>query len=496
MKRFRLRWAAISALTLLVPASVWATNGMDLEGYGPIALGMGGASLAYDNGTAAVMNNPATLGLMAAGSTRIDLALGKLGPDVSASVITPQGRIRAGSLAKAFYMPAAGIAQRRGALTYGLGVFGQGGMGTEFSASSWLADPSQGANTALSKGMINRSEVSVGRAIAPLAYQVNDQLTVGGSIDFVWAGIDLQMAMSQSQFVDLATTQAAGSVGGGMVQAFGMLYEPFGGMGISRLHHAYFDFTNDSDFTGEASGSGFAAKFGLVYKAAPKLTLGAVYQSETRLGDLKTDAATVVMGVNIDAGMAMGQAPSGQYIDVNIPVRGSIAVKDFEWPATWGAGLAYQAHERVLVVADVRRIQWSGVMQQFEMRFDAAVAPENGGFSGQVLEAVLLQNWEDQTVLALGASCEVSEALRLRAGFNRASNPVPETYLNALFPAIVEQHLTMGAGYSVGQSSQVDVAISRGFESKSTNPGNGLTVPPVESTHGQLNAQIIYSHMF
>ena len=338
MKRFLLRWAAISALTLLVPASVWATNGMDLEGYGPIALGMGGASLAYDNGTAAVMNNPATLGLMAAGSTRIDLALGKLGPDVSASVLTPQGRIRAGSLAKAFYMPAAGIAQRRGSLTYGLGVFGQGGMGTEFSASSWLADPSQGANTALSKGMINRSEVSVGRAIAPLAYQVNDQLTVGGSIDFVWAGIDLQMAMSQSQFVDLATTQAAGSVGGGMVQAFGMLYEPFGGMGISRLHHAYFDFTNDSDFTGEASGSGFAAKFGLVYKVLPKLTLGAVYQSETRLGDLKTDAATVVMGVNIDAGMAMGQAPSGQYIDVNIPVRGSIAVKDFEWPATWGGG--------------------------------------------------------------------------------------------------------------------------------------------------------------
>ncbi|MFT5088175.1 MAG: hypothetical protein ACI906_004829 [Candidatus Latescibacterota bacterium] len=39
-------------------------------------------------------------------------------------------------------------------------------------------------------------------------------------------------------------------------------------------------------------------------------------------------------------------------------------------------------------------------------------------------------------------------------------------------------------------------AISRGFEAVSTNPGNGLTVPPVESTHGQLNGQIIYSHMF
>jgi long-chain fatty acid transport protein len=134
MKRFRLRWAAISALTLLVPASVWATNGMDLEGYGPIALGMGGASLAYDNGTAAVMNNPATLGLMAAGSTRIDLALGKLGPDVSASVITPQGRIRAGSLAKAFYMAGCGHRAAPGSShlrfgrfwpgRYGHGIFG------------------------------------------------------------------------------------------------------------------------------------------------------------------------------------------------------------------------------------------------------------------------------------------------------------------------------------------------------------------------------------
>jgi long-chain fatty acid transport protein len=33
---------------------------MNMEGYGPIACGMGGACMAFDNGTAAVMNNPAT----------------------------------------------------------------------------------------------------------------------------------------------------------------------------------------------------------------------------------------------------------------------------------------------------------------------------------------------------------------------------------------------------------------------------------------------------
>ena len=41
---------------ILVPAA-HATNGMNMEGYGPIATGMGGASMAYDNGTAAMMSD-------------------------------------------------------------------------------------------------------------------------------------------------------------------------------------------------------------------------------------------------------------------------------------------------------------------------------------------------------------------------------------------------------------------------------------------------------
>ena len=36
-----------------LPGSPYPTNGMNVEGYGPIASGMGGASMAYDNGNAA-----------------------------------------------------------------------------------------------------------------------------------------------------------------------------------------------------------------------------------------------------------------------------------------------------------------------------------------------------------------------------------------------------------------------------------------------------------
>ena len=280
------------ALTLAVAlpgTGLHATNGMNLEGYGPISVGMGGASFAFFNGTAAVMNNPATLGLISKGM-RLDLALGSLGPDVEAIATTPAGPVAAASLSDAFYMPALGFAMRRDAFVFGIGVFSQGGMGTEYGRSSWMADPSMGANTALDKGLVNRSEVGVGRVIVPFTYDASDRLTVGVTADFVWAGIDLEMAMSEAQFQNLANpaAQTLGAASGTLVGAFGQLYEPFGGTGIRKLHHAYFDFSNRSSFTGEARGYGAAGKFGAVYRVNDLLSIGGTYHSKTSIGDIKT----------------------------------------------------------------------------------------------------------------------------------------------------------------------------------------------------------------
>ena len=478
-----------------VPSTL-ATNGMNLEGYGPIALGMGGASMAYENGTAAVMNNPATLSLMSQG-IRIDLALGMLGPDVDAIIATQSGNMTANSSADAFFMPALGLAVKRGSLVYGLGVFAQGGMGTEYSRDSWLADPSMGANTALAQGLVNRSEVSIGRAIIPLAYEINEKFNIGASVDLVWAGIDLQMAMSEAQFQDLANPQAQniGRASGTLVNAFGQMYEPFGGMGIKKLYHAYFDFSNDNDFTGQARGYGFAGKIGLVYKAMPELTLGAVYQTQTSLGDLESDDARMSMGINVDPGIFQGQ-PTGNYVDIILPVSGKITIKDFEWPSIFGVGLAYQPSEKSILALDIKYITWSQVMEDFKMNFKANNTPENGGFANLEMDASLFQKWEDQTVFAAGGAYTVYDPLTLRAGINIAKNPVPDTYLNALFPAIIENHMTFGAGYEFSTASQVNLAVTVAFDKEATNPGNGSTIPAVTSDHSQLNWMIMYSHSF
>lgn len=463
--------------------AVWATNGMNLEAYGPIAGGMGGAAFAYDNGTAAVMNNPATLGMMEEGS-RLDVAVGSLGPDISSAM---DGMPDADSSATAFYMPAVGWVKRRGALVYGVGVFAQGGMGTEYDANSFLA---AGSNETV------RSEVGLGRFLIPLSYRVNDRFNIAGSLDYVWASMDLKMALSGAQFGDMLApayggTQEYGTTSGSMVDSMmgmvGTALDPAGPVNWAR-----FDFSNNSAFLGEAYGNGFAGKLGFTYRIGSRWTVGATYHAKTRLGDMTTGNAKVSMNVNMDLGLAGGGASTG-YTAVAIPVSGKISVKNFQWPETYGIGAAFQATDRIMIAADVKRIGWASVMKNFEMSFVADATQANSlaaGFASQTLDAVMFQDWEDQTVIALGASFQTTEELVLRVGYNGSTNPVPDKYLNPLFPATIENNYTFGGGYEINSSSSVNASFTYSPEVSATS-GQGVTV-----SHSQINWQVMYSHLF
>ncbi len=464
-----------------------ATNGMNLEGYGPIATGMGGASMAYDNGAAAMMNNPATLGLMPEGS-RLDLALGYLGPHVKAEMLG----LGANSSADAFYMPAFGWVRKSGQFSYGAGVFSQGGMGTEYDASSFLAAGS---------GDKVRSEVCVGRVLFPLAYEVNKNLSIGGSLDFVWASMDLKMAMNGAQFGDMVQafggSQVSGSATGSMVDllvgAFTVPQAMCGGVPcLSDLSWARFDFSDDSDFSGKAKGRGFAGKIGAVYKISDALSVGGAYHSKTHLGDLEATGATLSMNV---AGPATMLNPT------TIAVTGKIKVVDFEWPQMIGTGLAYQASEKVIVVFDYKWINWKDVMKDFKMTFTSDIsqntAADSFGLGGQVLNATMVQKWKDQNVFMLGAGYKVTDEFTMRAGVSIANNPIPDLYVNALFPAIIKNHVMIGMGYALSTISSVDASFTYAPEVKAST-----TVPspdgymPVTVKHYQTNGQIMYSYRF
>lgn len=475
--------------------SSYATNGMNLEGYGPISAGMGGASMAYDNGNAAVMNNPATLGLAVDGS-RLDVAIGMLGPDVTSKFT---GMPDANSSGDSYYMPAVGWTRKNASFTYGAALFAQGGMGTDYSGASFMSAGS---------GLPSRSELGVGRLIFPLAYNVNPDLTVGGSLDYVWAMMDLQMAMNSNQFFDLAGAPGAaggmpgcvtgncfGQVSGSMMTAFngavgsGFLNNGAGagaGFGTGPLNWGYFNFSDDSDYTGKAKATGFAGKIGFTYKASPTLTIGGTYHSKTSLGDMKGNAS-VSFNVNADP------AASGTYTAMSIPVSGKISVVDFQWPETVGLGLAYQASDKLMVAVDYKRINWADVMKDFKMTFVANGTQANPlamGFAGTTLDATMFQDWDDQDVFMIGLSYKTTDKLTLRAGMNIANNPVPSEFMNPLFPAIEKEHFTAGVGYALNDVSDVNFSLQHAPKVSQTN-AQGVTVD-----HSQTSWQLMYSKRF
>jgi long-chain fatty acid transport protein len=452
--------AALCAVAL--PAL--ATNGMNMEGYGPISTGMGGASQAMDHGTAAMAQNPATLALMGS-SSRMDLAIGFLGPDVTSSMACCGSADSGGT---SYVMPALGYASRSGAITWGVGVFAQGGMGTEYGANTFMAGGS---------GEPVRSELGVGRLIAPIAWQVTPNFALGATIDFVWAGLDLRMAMPGSQMAQLVT----GATGG--------FTDPNFGAGLNNAPWARIDFSDDSDFTGAANSTGWGAKLGMVFKATPEVVLGASYHFKTSLKDMQTKSGGAVMSACMlpppEEDTSAREQPKALTCSAGnvFTDTGRLTVVDFQWPATAALGVSWQAMPGLLIAADIKRIDWSGVMKNFKMRYDSPTMQGSVSFA-------LPQNWKDQTVTSLGVAYAINGMFTVRGGVNLADNPIPDMYVNPLFPATVKNHYTAGLGVMFSPSSELNLSLTMAPESKVVS-GGGVTI-----THAQTNAQLMYTMRF
>lgn len=438
MKSVLILRALPPVLACLLSPVAQATNGMLLEGYGPVAAGMGGASTAVDNGMAAATNNPATLGLMAEG-TLLDLAVGRLGPRVSSQA----GPMRAVSSGTSYLMPAFGLGRRSGDWSYGVAVFAQGGMGTEYGTDSFLA---------MGSGQPVRSELGVGRLIVPLSWRVTPTLTLGASLDHVWSTLDLRMAATGAQ-LGAMVTGASGNLA--------MALPALGGAPWARL-----DLSGGGDFSGAAKGRGWATKLGALWQVSPDLRLGLSHHGKTHLSDLRT------------AGQGAALSAPGPFNDA-----GRMTVVDLQMPQETTLGVAWQADPGLLLAADLKQIGWSSVMGSLRMRYDSA------GIGGSVSFS-LPQHWKNQTVVQLGLAQRVGADWTLRAGLNLADNPIPDAYVNPLFPAIVKSHLTLGAGWQASAGDAVNASLGYA-PSVSVNSGSGVVV-----SHRQLNLQLMYSHRF
>jgi long-chain fatty acid transport protein len=452
-QEFKLRTVALAAALALPMTAAMATNGMLMEGYGPISTGMGGVSQAIDHGNAGMSQNPATLGMMADGTSRLDVAFGILGPDVKSSV--PAMGMEAKSGGTSYIMPAFGYVKRSGAYTYGVGMFAQGGMGTEYEANSFM-----GSVMGAGPGLPARSELGVGNVIFPIAYQVSPNLNVGATLKFIWGSLDMMMNAGGAQLAGMAAASGVAPTGN-----LAMALPALAGAGWARI-----SFSDENDFTGAAKATGFGAALGATYRVDKDVVLGASYQLQSALNDMETSTSAASMSAQ------------GGFAD-----NGKITVIDFQMPSVFAVGASWQASPALLLAADVKYIGWADSMKSFNMRYDSA------GMGGSV-NFTMPQDWKNQTVLNLGMAWKANDALTLRAGLNLADNPIPNDYVNPLFPATVKSHVTLGLGYKVSEAGDLNMSVT--MAPKVTVTGTGLDNGGVEISHAQTNWQFMYSHRF
>ena len=173
----------LSISLMLVPAAM-ATNGTNLIGIGPVSRAMGGAGVAApQDAISAIFSNPAAacFGPYCPGSSA-DFAGTYFDPTVSATIPTAGGPVTATSQTQPFTVPAIGISNPiNETLRFGIGMYGQSGMGTDYKGTPIGPDATNYLYTQLQT-----------MKFAPnLAWLITPNFSVGASLEVVWQSLDL-----------------------------------------------------------------------------------------------------------------------------------------------------------------------------------------------------------------------------------------------------------------------------------------------------------------
>ena len=133
---------------------------------------------------------------------------------------------------------------------------------------------------------------------------------------------------------------------------------------------------------------------------------------------------------------------------------------DFDQPQNVILGFGYKITPKLRIAADIKWINWDSTMDK------GPEYTQNSSGSG-----AWNCNWDDQWVYAIGVKYDVTNALKLRAGYNYGANPLPSgrAFEAIVFPAIQEHHYTVGLG--VAMTERLDLNLGFVYAPKVTMSG-------------------------
>lgn len=196
---------------------------------------------------------------------------------------------------------------------------------------------------------------------------------------------------------------------------------------------------------GKDTSTGFGAKFGWQGEVTKGLTLAASYQTEMDMSKFDKYA-----GLFAEQG-------------------------NFDIPATYTLGLAWDTSPKSTLTFDVQQIMYSDIAAIANPLVPNIQTSQLGNADGAGF------GWEDMTVYKLGYQWDSSADWTWRVGISQGDQPIPnsETLFNLLAPAVMETHLTAGFTMKTGKDGEFSLAAMYAPSNSVTgsNPLQGGTGP-------------------
>ncbi len=395
---------------LLIPRSdARATDGHLMHGVGAINSAMGGVGVAAPSSIlGAFYVNPA--GLLAFRETATELGFELFKPTRSLTSSAGPGSGSTTSGSQFVPIPTFGWSRELvpAELVVGVAGLGIGGFGVDY--------PVDATNPILAPRPFGFGEIysnfSLMKIIPAVAYRATPRLRLGAALNLDWASLAVDPMPVAAPAVDPGPDRTPGT-------ADDRAY-------YSRATDAYGSF-------------GIGAQLGLQFAVTPELAFGVAYTTPQRFHQFEFDAV---------------------YENPNLPNYNTPRTIRFamDVPAVYAAGLAWTPGEAMSLAVDGKYITYASTRGFSESGF----APDG---------AVKGFGWKSIWSVASGVQYRPTDQVALRAGYNYSGNPIPPelTMFNTSAPAIVQHHLTVGAGYMF-DGFGVDVGYYHAFRNTITGP--------------------------
>jgi len=407
----------IAVSGILVSPAVYATNGYFSHGFSTKEKGLAGAGTAYSQDSMAAATNPAGMAFV---GERLDVGLQLFSPSPRSytvvgnilppppapgsdpmlpfgSAINAQAGVEVESDNDFFLIPHFGYNwQLNSDSTVGVSIYGNGGMNTEYPASS---TPGGAGTFGSGTAGINMAQLFVNVSFAK---KLNNKHAFGGSVILVG-------------------------------QRF-----------IASGLEAFAAFSSDpNNMSGNRKSDSFGAglKFGYQGEVSKGIRVGVAYQSKISMTEWDEYKGLFAEGGDFDI-------PSTYNIGASFDVGSSgVIIADIQ---------RINYSDVASISNPVNNLLTNCIPGPFNP--DGSGNAAGAGCLGNAAGGGF--GWEDMTIFKIGYQMDINQKHTVRVGYSHGDQPVPEseTFFNLLAPAVIEDHFTAGWTMKIGANQEFNLA--------------------------------------